>query len=62
MSNSHSLSFMVMPAERRFGIHVGGLEEEEGQTELLWNLSEGKPPLRKIKEGGRGRREITQLT
>lgn len=50
MSNSHSLSFMVMPAECHFGIHMGGLAEEEGHLSFL-ELREGKPPLRKIKEG-----------
>lgn len=40
---------MVMPAERHFGIHVGGLVKE-GQLSFL-EPSEGKPPLRKIKEG-----------
>lgn len=50
MSNSHSLSFMVMPAEHHFGTRVGGLAQEEGYLSFL-ELREGKPPLRKIKKG-----------
>lgn len=33
-----------------FGTNVGGLAEEEGHLSFL-ELREGKPPLRKIKEG-----------
>lgn len=43
---------MVMPAECHFGIHVGGLAEERGHLSFL-EPSEGKPPLRKLKEGGK---------
>lgn len=50
MCNSHSLSFMVMPAECHFGTHVGGLAQEEGHLSFL-ELMEGKPSLRKIKKG-----------
>lgn len=48
--NSHSLSFMVIPAEGHFGTHVGGLAQEEGYLSFL-ELMEGKSPLRKIKKG-----------
>lgn len=41
---------MIMPAERHFGTHVGGLAEEKGHLSFL-ELNEEKPPLKKKGEG-----------
>lgn len=41
---------MVMPAECHFGTHVGQLAEQKGHLSFL-EIKEGKPPLRKMKEG-----------
>lgn len=64
MCNSHSLSFMVMPAECHFGTHVGGLAQEEGHLSFL-ELMEGKSSLREMKGGeveGEKKNSLVHLT
>lgn len=45
---------MILPAECRFGTHMGGLAEEEGHLSFL-ELNEEKSPLKKKR--GKGKRE-----